>query len=87
MCDSILPIPKRLLNCFRLVSDFPLSVRTANVLRTRDIRLIGELITYSVDEVVAWSDNRMRLYQELKNLLNSLELDFFPSDKSDVMVQ
>lgn len=83
MCDSILPIPKRLLDCLRPVSDFHLSVRTANVLRTRDVYLIGELTTYSDDEVIVWSDSRMRVYLELKSLLNSLELDFFPCDKSD----
>ena len=87
MSDSEVRIPKRLLNCFRPVSDFPLSVRTTNVLRARDIHLIGELMTYDDDDVIAWSDKRMRVYQELKSLLNSLELDFFPSDKSDVMVQ
>lgn len=40
-------------------------------------------MTYSDDEVIAWSDSRMRVYLESKSMLNSLELDFFPCDKSD----
>ncbi|MFC1628685.1 DNA-directed RNA polymerase subunit alpha C-terminal domain-containing protein [Gemmatimonadota bacterium] len=73
-------IPQRALNAFTPISEFNLSVRTANVLRARDIYLVGELTTYCNDEIMAWSDRRMRVYHELKSLLEDLGLDLFPNE-------
>ena len=77
MRESMLQLPKKALYAFTPISEYHLSVRTANVLRAQDIYLVGELTTYEDDEVMAWSDSRMRVYLELKTILNSLGMDFF----------
>ncbi|MFC1539894.1 DNA-directed RNA polymerase subunit alpha C-terminal domain-containing protein [Gemmatimonadota bacterium] len=70
----------RVLLHFTPLSDFHLSVRSANKLRAQDIHLVGELVTYTDAEVMGWSDSRLRVYFELKALMNSLGLDFFPDE-------
>jgi len=72
--------PWRFLICFSSIEDFHLSVRTANVLRARGIELLGELLTHTETEVRAWSDRRMLVLNELKDLLNTFVLSFFPEE-------
>jgi len=60
----------------RPVSDFPLSVRTENILRRHEITTIGELASHPEEEVRGWSDREMKAFKELAELVRELGLRF-----------
>ncbi len=60
----------------RPISDYPLSVRTENILRRHEITTIGELASHPEEEVRGWSDREMKAFKELAELVRELGLRF-----------
>lgn len=60
----------------RPVSDFALSVRSANILRREKVTSIEELISHTEEEVREWSDRGMKAFTELAELVRELGLRF-----------
>ena len=60
----------------RPVSDFPLSVRSVNILRREKVTSIEELISHTEEEVRGWSDRGMKAFTELAELVRELGLRF-----------
>ncbi|MFC1539910.1 UPF0158 family protein [Gemmatimonadota bacterium] len=76
MIENTSPEGERVPVLQRPVSDFPLSVRSANILRREKVTSIEELISHTEEEVRKWSDRGMEAFTELADLVRELGLRF-----------
>jgi len=76
MEENTSPAEERVSVLQRPVSDFPLSVRSANILRREKVSSIEELISHTEEEVRIWSDRGMEAFTELADLVRELGLRF-----------
>jgi DNA-directed RNA polymerase subunit alpha len=69
----------------RLIDDFGLSVRSLNSLKNSNIRTLGDLVTYSEDELLKVKNVGEKALKEIADLLRAQDLNFgMRFEESDV---
>ena len=73
----------------RLIDDFGLSVRSLNSLKNSNIRTLGDLVTYTEDELLKVKNVGEKALKEIADLLRAQDLNFgmrFEESESDLRV-
>jgi DNA-directed RNA polymerase subunit alpha len=60
----------------RLIDDFGLSVRSLNSLKNSNIRTLGDLVTYTEDELLKVKNVGEKALKEIADLLRAQDLNF-----------
>ena len=75
-------IPNEILTIDMLI-DWPLSVRTFNVLKNENIRFIGDLLQYDLYDFLKFKNFGKNSLEEIKENLSKLDLDKYTANLSD----
>ena len=66
-----------------MLKDWPLSVRTFNVLKNENIRFIGDLLQYDLYDFLKFKNFGKNSLEEIKENLSKLDLDKYTTNLSD----